>query len=647
MEYAIAFIAPYPKLAELFAEVSRELNKKIHIEIGDLEEGAHKAAQLEEEGIDVVISRGGTAIAIKSIVTNLPVVEIQISGFDLIRALHQARRETDRIIVAGFYPYTFGIEIETLEEILGIKLKVLMLKEEWINCTGYIEEKLREAQRSSYFWLVGDHISVKLAEGLGINTVLIKSGKEALVQAIFEAERVAEVRKREMEKTERLKSIIDFAQTGIISVNCDGHIDTFNPAAEDILEKKAYRVIGKHIELVLPGTGLLEAITKDSPETEKVWTVGNKKVAANIIPVKVNDEVVSVISTFHRVSQIQKMEQKIREELYLKGYTAENTFNDIIGESKIIAQTKEEAWKYAQIDSSLLLYGETGSGKDLFAQAIHNASPRRHKFFVAFNCAALPPNLLESELFGYIEGAFTGATKKGKMGLFEQAHEGTIFLDEIGEIPIETQAKLLRVLEERKVRRLGDDKLTPIDVRVIASTNKDLKELVKAKKFREDLYYRLDVLSLRLPSLRERKEDIRILIEYFIQKNNSKLKKMIKGISYSGLKIMENYRWPGNVRQLENVVEKLMVRTQEGLIKTSLVKDTMRSQPEFDADVVNACSSSSIASFDEVNIRLNGKLEDIERYIIKKVVEEEHNNKMAAARRLGISRTTLWRKLKA
>lgn len=645
MHHSIAFIAPYPKLAELFAEICRELKKEIQIEIGDLEEGAHKATKLEEEGLDVIISRGGTAIAIKSQVTDIPVVEVQVSGYDLIRALHQARKEADKIVVAGFGPFTYGIE--DLEEILGVHLKVMTLKEEWIHQTNLIEEKLKEAKKQEYHWLVGDNISVEMAKGLGMNTVLIKSGKEALIQAIFEAERVAKVRKQEMEKTKRLKSIIDFAYTGIISINQDGNIDSFNPEAEDIFEKKAYKVIGKNIEDVLPGTGLLEAIKAGTQEYEKIWTVGNKKVAANVIPVKVNGEVVGVVSTFHKISQIQKMEQKIREELYLKGYTADNTFDDIIGQSKIIQQAKEEAKNFAQIDSPLLLCSETGTGKDLFAQAVHNASPRRNKFFVAFNCAALPPNLLESELFGYIEGAFTGAMKKGKMGLFEQAHEGTIFLDEIGEIPIDTQAKLLRVLEERKVRRLGDDKLTPVNVRIIAATNKDLKQLVMEKKFREDLYYRLDVLNLRLPPLRERKEDIPILIDYFLKKNKYKLKKIIKGFSREGMRIMVNYRWPGNVRQLENIVERLMVRTREGFIMTSLVRDTLSSQPEYKADLGAAHDLGGNASPYRHNILLQGKLEDIEKDIIKRVLEEEQGNKMAVADRLGISRTTLWRKLKS
>ncbi|MCK4309814.1 MAG: sigma 54-interacting transcriptional regulator, partial [Candidatus Atribacteria bacterium] len=541
MNYSIAFIAPYKKLGELFSEVCREMNKNIPVVIGDLEEGACKAAELEEQGIEVLISRGGTAIAIKKKVTSLPVVEVQVSGYDLIRVLHQTQQETDRVAVVGFSPFTYGIE--DLGDIMGLNLKVLTLKEDWYDQSHYhcIEKKLIEIKEQNYHWVVGDNISVKIAKQLGMNALLIRTGKEALSQAILEAERVAKVKKQEIEKTKRIENIINFAYEGIISIDQRGVIDTFNPRAEEIFEKKAYKVIGKNIKKVLPSMDLLKATHKGHREEDKVWTIGDKKIVAKVIPIKINNEIVRVIATFHKISQIQKMEQRIREELYLKGHVAENTFEDIIGQSPAIEKVKEEAENYAQIDSPLLIYGETGTGKELFTQAIHNASSRKNNPFVAFNCAAIPENLLESELFGYVKGAFTGAKKEGKMGLFEQAHKGTIFLDEIGEISPDIQARLLRVLQERKIRRIGDDKLIPIDIRIIVSTNKDLYGLVEKKKFREDLYYRINVLNLNLPPLRQRREDVPLLVNFFIKKHRQKLKKLVEGISKEGMQILENY----------------------------------------------------------------------------------------------------------
>jgi len=640
MYYSIAFIAPYKKLGELFSEVCQELNKNIPVVIGDLEEGARKAVELEEQGVEVLISRGGTAIAIKKKVTSLPVVEVQVSGYDLIRILHQAQQETDRIAVVGFSPFTYGIE--DLRDIMGLNLKVLTLKEDWYDQSHYhyIEKKLIEIKEQNYHWVVGDNISVKIAKQLGMNALLIRSGKEALTQAILEAEIVAKVKKQEIEKTKRIESIISFAYDGIISIDQRGVIDTFNPRAEEIFEKKAYKVIGKNIKEILPAVDLLKTINKGHREEDKVWTIGDKKIVANVIPIKINNEVVRVIATFHRISQIQKMEQRIREELYLKGHVAENTFEDIIGQSPAIAQAKEEAKNYAQVDSPVLIYGETGTGKELFAQAIHNASPQEDNPFVAFNCAAIPENLLESELFGYVKGAFTGAKKEGKMGLFEQAHNGTIFLDEIGEISPDIQARLLRVLQERKVRRIGDDKLVPVDIRIIVSTNKDLYRLVEKKKFREDLYYRINVLNLNLPPMRQRREDVPLLVNFFIKKYRQKLKKVVEGISKEGMQILENYTWPGNIRQLENIVERLMVKTKEDYIRASLVREVMNFLPGNTLELNRADFFKS-----DINIPLMGSLEEIERNIIERVIQEERGNKTAAAKRLSIGRTTLWRKL--
>ncbi|MDD5014118.1 MAG: sigma 54-interacting transcriptional regulator [Atribacterota bacterium] len=637
MSYSIAFISPYKKMGELFSEICQEYNKNIIIKIGDLEEGARQAVELEEQGtIDVVISRGGTAIAIKKKVTNLPVVEVQISGFDLIRALHQARKETNKVAVVGFYPFTYGIK--GLGDIMNIDIEILTLKENWYEHTLYVEKKLKEIKKQGYNWIVGDNISVEIAERLSMNTILVESGKEALMQSILEAERVAEVRKRELEKTKRIKSIIDFAYEGIITVDQKDVIDTFNPQAVKIFEREAYKIIGKNINKIFPEFNFSK-ITKIGQKIEgKIWTVGDIKIVANIIPIKINNEIVRTVVTFQKVSQVQKIEQKIREKLYLKGNVAENTFSDIIGQSQIFRNLKEEAKNYAQIDSPVLLYGETGTGKELFAQAIHNYSPRRNKSFVAFNCAALPESLLESELFGYVGGAFTGAKKEGKMGLFEQAHEGTIFLDEIGEISQNIQARLLRVLQERKVRRLGDDKVIPVDVRIIASTNKKLIQLVKENKFRDDLYYRINVLNLEIPPLRERKEDISLLVNFFIKKYEYKFKKIVEGISEEGMQILENYDWPGNIRQLENIIERLVVRTDKNFIMTNLAKEIMKLQ--YGDGVIDNYQEQ-----DNINYPLDGNLENIEKNIIKEIINEEKGNKVAAARRLGISRTTLWRKM--
>ncbi len=636
MDYSIAFISPYKKLADLFIELDSD--KKVHIEIGDMDIGIQKALELEEKGYDVIISRGGTSIAIEKII-DLPVVDVPISGLDIIRALHYIKGENHKIALVGFEAFTHGIE--GIGEIMGLDLRIFTLKEEWYENTTKIKNAIQEVKAQGYKFVVGDNISVIIAKELGLKTSLIRSGKESLQFALIEAENIARARRKEMKKTKRIKSIINSAHEGIISINKDGVIDIFNPGAEILFNEKSYDVIGQNINKVLPELNFQKILKTGNNVTKEIWTVDSTKIAANITPVKVGKEFVGVVATFQGISGIQKMEQKIRKELYLKGYVAENTFDNIIGQSKTIKQTIAEARDYARIDSPLLIFGETGTGKELFAQAVHNASARTTKPFVAFNCAAIPENLLESELFGYVEGAFTGASK-GKAGLFEQAHGGTIFLDEIGEISRNIQVRLLRVLQERKVRRLGDDKITPVNIRIIVATNKDLYKLVREGNYREDLFYRVNVLNLKIPPLRDRKDDIPLLVNYFIKQFNSRLKKIINFPAQKILETLMNYSWPGNVRQLENTIERIVARTNGEDISKRLVEETINS---IDVNIKKDINKNNQIDSNILSIPLSSTLSDIEKIVIEQVVEAENGNKTAAARRLGIGRTTLWRKL--
>ena len=641
----IVFIAPYKELGDLFSVTCRNLNKNIPCEIGDLQEGVKIASELEKMGIDAVISRGGTAIAIKNKVKELSVIEIQISGFDLIRTIYQAKQETNKIVIAGFEPFTYGIE--ELGEIMAIDIEVLTLKEAWYNQPNLIKDELRKIKEKKYNWLVGDNVSVELAKEIGMHAKLISSGKGALIQAICEAERVANVKRREIEKAKHLRSIIDFAYEGIISIDREGIIDIFNPIAEKIFKIKDYKIVGKNKNDIPQIMEILKNVELDCPEQGKVHNINGEKIVANIIPININNEIVRIVITFEKVTQFQIIEQKIRKELYLKGHIAENNFDDIITKSKVMQDIKQEAKDYAKVNSPIYIYGETGTGKELFAQAIHNESMRKNKPFVAFNCAALSDNLIESELFGYVEGAFTGALKKGKLGLFEQAHEGTIFLDEIGGITFSTQVQLLRVLQEGKIRRIGDDKITPIDVRIIVATNQELKVLVKEKKFREDLYYRINVLNLSIPTLREHNEDIEILTNFFIKKYKHKIGKNVEGISKEAVELLRKYNWPGNVRQLENVVERLIVRTKTKYITLELVKATVENIST-DVKITKNFENISIDKLSDIGFVVPGNesLKNLEDFFIKKAINEENGNREAAAKKLGISRTTLWRKLK-
>ncbi len=317
------------------------------------------------------------------------------------------------------------------------------------------------------------------------------------------------------------------------------------------------------------------------------------------------------------------MEENIRREIYSKGHVARFSFQDIHGKSPALLHAIAIAKKQARVDSTILISGETGVGKELFAQSIHRASNRADGPFVAVNCAALPENLLESELFGYVEGAFTGARRKGKSGLFELAHHGTIFLDEISEIPYGLQGRLLRVLQEREVIRLGYDRVIPIDVRVLCATNRNLRKLVEEGKFRSDLFWRLNVLSLSIPSLRERHSEILSLVRHFLL-TASKSRAAEISFTAEAQHFLEQYTWPGNVREVNNFCERLLAVNSEGVIDEPLVKSILEYREE-----------------STVPLKFSDHDADIRRALV-----QSGGSISQAAEILGIHRATLWRRLK-
>jgi len=311
---------------------------------------------------------------------------------------------------------------------------------------------------------------------------------------------------------------------------------------------------------------------------------------------------------------------------------------DIIGESKAIRKCKTLTESIAKGVSSIVFYGETGTGKELFAQATHNASNRCNKPFIAINCAALPPNLIEANLFGYVDGSYTGAKKGGSMGIFEAADQGTVFLDEISEMDWDLQAKLLRVIQEREVTRIGSNKPIPINVRIISSTNKRLWPMVEEKRFREDLYYRINVVELEVPPLRTRGNDIFLLVEHFLAKYNKLLGKTVKKISPEVKKNFRHYQWSGNVRELQNSIEGglNMVQTGEKILE-------MYHLPAYLAVTETSILSNQLSNQDS---HLAVIVSNAEKNAIIHALETEENNRNKAAMRLGISSTTLWRKMR-
>ncbi|AYO31085.1 PAS domain S-box protein [Biomaibacter acetigenes] len=621
----ILLIAPYEELEKTAKEVVMEHGLQVDVIQGNLSDGSNIAKRAEEKGVEVIISRGGTYQSIKNVV-NIPVIEIQVSAFDILRALKDLLDYRGPIGIVGYENVVFGID--TLIDVLGLDLIRVIFKNE-----EEAPRQVYEVASKGVREFVGDTIGIKTVKSMGFRGRLIESGKEAVLSAIYEARRVLEIRREERARAERFKVIMDFIHDGIIAVDEKGYITIFNKTAGEIFNKSD-NPVGKHVSEVVETTKLPEVLKSGEPQLGELQRVGNVVIATNRVPIIVDGEVKGAVATFQDVTQIQKMEQKIRRELHQKGLVAKYSFKDIVHKSRIMEDLICRARKYAELDSTtVLILGETGTGKELFAHSIHNESPRAKGPFVAINCAALPENLLESELFGYAEGAFTGARRGGKIGLFEMAHMGTIFLDEIGDMPLNLQSRLLRVIQEKEVMRIGDDRVIPVDVRIIASTNRNLEEDIEKGAFRRDLFYRLNVLKLIIPPLRERKEDIPLLVDLFVEKYSSRLGKKVNGITQKARDLLMNLDYSGNVRELKGVIERAVAFAESEYIK------------EADLGISNQAAKQNDAISRDI-FKGNFTLKEIEIMAIREALAKTRNNISEAARLLGVDRTTIWRKIK-
>jgi len=461
----------------------------------------------------------------------------------------------------------------------------------------------------------------------------------AAVEAIQDQIRIKKQNQALTVLNSSLQNIFQTMSDGAIIVDRQGIIKQINPVGEQIL---GYNLIGRSIEYLFGNTpktaGVLESgeaytdveVRVDTPRNYFHCLVTGK-------PIK--DEKGNVdggVIFFNPINKVKKLINRF------SGAQATFHFEDIIGESPKLKEAVQVAVQAASNVSNVLIVGESGTGKELFAQAIHNYGSSKKGPFVALNCAAIPRELIASELFGYSEGAFTGARRGGRPGKFEMASGGTLFLDEIGDMPLDQQVTLLRVLQEREITRIGGEQVIPVDVRVICATNKNLKDEVKKGNFREDLYYRLNVILVEVPSLRERKEDIRILFNYLLHKITEKLNSRIDYVQPGIIECLQNYSWPGNVRELENVVEK-MINNASGT-RLSYEHLPLEIAGLQSAQVLTEPSGSSpIVGADSGSGSMTGLM--AERRTIMELLARHKGNISRVAREMGVSRNTVYRKM--
>lgn len=431
---------------------------------------------------------------------------------------------------------------------------------------------------------------------------------------------------------EGLKSVVDFSSNGVLIINSDSKIIYINDWAAKFLGLEGIDdMMYKKTTIFFP-TSRLVKVMESGVEQRNVLDVRlGKHLVVSRLPIFSNNKIIGAVAIFQGVKEVQDNEMEIRKTLIQKGLTAKYSFEDILYKSKWMEKIIKTAKLYSETDLPILITGESGTGKELFAQSIHKNSSRRSAPFLAINCAALPESVFEAELFGYAEASFTGAQKGGKKGLFQQAHKGTIFLDEIGELPLPVQSKLLRVLEEKQVHPVGSDTLINIDVRVIVATNRDLIQEAEKGNFRLDLLHRLNTLTLSIPPLRHRSEDVEVLARNFLGKKYPKLYSENKVIVQQLLDQLKNHSLMGNVRELKNIIERFAILLNGGMISEDI--DEVMRQVIYQAQ-----------SHTNTDIAMQLEKEEIET--IKNALISTKGNRAEAAKILGISESTLWRRIK-
>ena len=636
----IVFISPIQEYVDLinktYQEHSREYAK-------NSEDNHHYsftvmvASRLDELSnaridADTIIARGVLSSQLKHSNPEAAIIDIPI-GSEVVTTTWRAFEKYGRLPTGIIGSFNIVYAAHGLDEVLKADIQCYL---QHSNDDDDIDELLDKVVADGRRIVLSGSNTCRQARKRDCLSDIINISRESIWQAISEAKHGALIRRKEREKAEQFRTILNHAHEGIIATDIGGRVSVFNAAAADILQIPV--ATGKLLDEVVP-RGRLNAVFRTNEDFKNQMVQYNSELlSVNKASVMLSGDFSGHIITLQKSSAIQKAETLIRKKLYAKGHVAKYTLADVVGDSPAIQATLKEADRFAKVSSNILIVGETGTGKELFAQGIHNASQRRDAPFVAINCAALAKNLLESELFGYAEGAFTGAVKGGKPGMFEIAHTGTIFLDEISEIPLDLQGRLLRVIQERQIMRVGGDTVVPVDVRIICATNKPLSSEVHSNRFRRDLYYRLNVLTLNIPNLNQRGADVLRLAEFFLSEHGMHLSHPAPVLSDEACESLLRHNWEGNIRELRNVCECLMVLNDDGVIRVEDAERTLNKDiPARECDIGCPDDASMYDVEDE---------QDIQRERITRALRANHGNRKQAAKTLGISTTTLWRRIK-
>ena len=613
----VLVIVPYEELLTQFEEaISKSEDHRVHFTTSFMYGTDTRDLERVTE-YDVVVVRGMTGRAIKRKYPELTVVDIKMDAFDVSSALLEVKNTFPGIKKVGLIlPSSSICSASMLSELSGIDISMGEVSDE-----ENMESTIEKMKDDGCEVFIGGLTLKRICQRKDYRYVHIKTGPAAIETSINEAINAAKILDRERKRLALMKSLVDNTPDSILIIDEDGLVIAANSAACSFFKKES-------LEGISADTLFPLGVYKVKEDVELVQNIGDHTVLVTEHPVRMEGEKRATYISLRLVEDIRRTEKKVRGKLQEKGLVAKYSFSDIVAEDVVMKQLIAKAIKYAQVEGNVLLTGETGTGKELFVQSMHNASPRRDKPFVAVNCAALSEQLLESELFGYTDGAFTGAAKGGKTGLFELAQGGTIFLDEIGELPIRFQAKLLRVIQEKEIRKIGGDEYIPVDVRIMSATNQNIPDLIDKGLFRRDLYYRINLLAIHIPPLRERKDDIPLIFKRFVEKKSKALNIVEPMVEKEALEALKKFPWPGNIRELRNVAERAVIFSLSKNITLNTIKEIdLDDEEKFDEEVISEEKNKTPEELYREFLQSGMKLADF-----------AHAN--------GISRTTLWRKFK-
>ena len=614
----------YRRIREFALPVVAEYAGRARIEVVDGTFGDALALardRLARGEVDAFVSAGSNASILRAGL-EAPVATILLSGFDLLQALIRARRLADRVGVV-MYGQTIP-ELDEVKELLNIEVTQYAYR-----TPEDARQRFERLRHDGFEVIVGSSLVVELAEQAGLQGLLAYS--LASVRKGFEdAIELARVARLEAGRYEQLNGVLHNLQEAVLAVDRDDRVIAVNPPMQQLLGPAHAQLLGRSLATIEPELSLQPTLDDGRVERGVVQRFAGRDWVVNRTPIRERGGIVGAALTLYDARSIQEADTRLRIQQRRRQGTARHRFGELVGASPVFLRAVRTARRYARTDLTVLIMGESGVGKELFAQSIHNESARAGRPFVAVNCASFAESLLESELFGHEEGAFTGARRGGRPGLFETAHTGTLFLDEIGDMPMPLQTRLLRVLQEREITRLGATAAIPVDVRVIAATHRSLADLIAQRRFRQDLFYRLNTLRLPLAALRERPEDIAPLAQRLL---GACLRRLDCGLdpvrALAPLQArMLAHAWPGNVRELENLSERIAVfLVQFDRLEDVPHDDLLQELPELTAPGAPDAPGAGRLSAARVNAALAAG----------------QGNRLVAARQLGVSRSTLWR----